>query len=160
MQFSSPNKSSPRSAIESGKFENPGWIKASAAQTRILQITATQIEKATQRSKNREARLKGTETIIWYRASFSEENVQIRSRQVLGAAKLWHVEADRFAKLDLTFQLEHRLAASFPNMHVDRTVLVAIKEKSIASFGEHSGHSRSGALHYLSFFFSSRNLST
>src|SRR5881409_1669892 len=63
--------------------------------------------------------------------------------QVFRLTELAHAEPNSFSKLHLSFDVEHRLSASFANMDVDRFVIVAVEEKSIAIFNKHRWHNTS-----------------
>jgi hypothetical protein len=54
--------------------------------------------------------------------------------------ELAHFQAERFAKLNAFLNVEHRFAAAVANMNVNRSVLVAVKEKAISILLEDFWH--------------------
>jgi len=65
-------------------------------------------------------------------------NVTMRICQVF---ELADTEAHGFAKFDPFFDVECRLGATFADVDMNRSVIVAVKEKPKAVFNEHRRHS-------------------
>ena len=73
---------------------------------------------------------------------FVDNKLPVRFGKLVRPRELAHFQAERFAKLNAFFNIEHRFAASVANMNVNRPVLVAVKEEAISVLFENFWHRR------------------
>jgi hypothetical protein len=66
----------------------------------------------------------------------------VLQRQGFGRAQFFCLQANRFTKHNLPFDLKDRFPVAFPYMNVNRRVIVTIEEKAEAVFGENCRYRR------------------
>ena len=60
--------------------------------------------------------------------------------QVFGLTQFANAEANCFPKFNFCFDIKHRLGAALSNVNVNRSVIIAVKEKTKAVLNEYSWH--------------------
>jgi hypothetical protein len=61
-------------------------------------------------------------------------------RKFFGAGQFLKLQPFRLAQLDFTFKIKYRLTAAAPDMDVNRTMLVHVKEKPETVLMKNGGH--------------------
>jgi len=69
-----------------------------------------------------------------------DNKLPVRFSKLVRPRKLTHFQADRFAKLDVAFDIEHRFPAAIANMNVNGPMFVAVKEEAISVLLEDFRH--------------------
>ena len=69
-----------------------------------------------------------------------DNKLPVRFSKLVRPRYLTHFQAERFAKLNAVFDIEHRFAPAIANMNVNGAMFVAVKEKPISVLFENFWH--------------------